>query len=301
MKPLTVLFLLLVSAYACTDTTTASEMQEETVEQATRNEPYGGLALYTLRDTMAKNPRGVLQTVADMGYRNIEAAGYADGKFYGMAPAAFQSFLDSIGLTPMSSHHGDVTLENADRHIADAVAAGFTYFVIPIPPMGHFRYDEATRTLGMSEDVAEVSRILNEIADKCHAAGIRCLYHNHDFEFRPNAAGVVPMDYFVENSDPEKLNFQMDLYWVTRAGGDPVAYFEKYPGRWYAWHVKDMDDQQRFAPVGQGSIDFARILDQAEQAGMKTYFVEQDATFDGQQPIEAVQISHAALAEIGFE
>ena len=300
MQKLAYLLLFLV-LQSCADTTTAAEMQEDTTEAATANEPYGGLALYTLRDTLAQNPRGVLRAVAEMGYQNIEAAGYRDGRFYGMEPTAFKNFLDSIGLVPMSTHHSDVTLENADRYIADAVAAGFTYFVIPIPPMGHFRYDETTRTLGMSEDVAEVSRLLNAIAERCHAAGIRCLYHNHDFEFKANAAGVVPMDYFVEHSDPEKLNFQMDLYWVTRAGGDPLAYFERYPGRWPAWHVKDMDAQGRFAPVGQGLIDFARILTGAKTAGLQTYFVEQDATFDGQPPIEAVQISHAALPELGFE
>lgn len=109
------------------------------------------------------------------------------------------------------------------------------------------------------------------------------------------------MDYFIENSDPDKLNFQMDLYWVVRAGANPLAYFERHPGRFHAWHVKDMNARQRFAPVGTGSIDFKRILEQSDRSSIKTYSVEQDATFDGQQAMEAVQISRTALGEIGFE
>jgi sugar phosphate isomerase/epimerase len=278
-----------------------------TAEAPMENEPtevtkaaFGGLALYTLRDTLAGDPRGVLRTVADLGYQYIEAAGYRDGKFYGMAPAEFKSYLDEIGLTPMSTHHGDVTLDNADEMIAAAKAAGFQYFVIPIPPMGHFKVDSSTGEMGMSGTVQEVSDIINAIAEKCAAAGVKCLYHNHDFEFKKNAKGIVPIDYFIENSNPEHLNFQMDLYWVTKAGADPVAYFEQAPGRFKSWHVKDMDEQGRFAPVGEGTIDFARILQHKDRSGMEFYLVEQDQTFN-HPPLEAIRISHAGLAEIGFE
>lgn len=288
---------------ACLDPQQSNESETATTEQsqaAKTDSAFGGLALYTLRDTLAQDPKGVLQAVADMGYRYIEAAGYADGKFYGMEPQAFKAYLDQIGLIPMSSHHGDVTLGNADEMIAAAKAAGFTYFVIPIPPMGHFHYDAATQTMGMSNEVEEVMDIINTIAAKCHAAGIQCLYHNHNFEFNVNEAGIVPMHYFIEESNPEHLSFQMDLYWVTQAGADPLDYFAKAPGRFVSWHVKDMDDQGRFAPVGTGHIDFGRILEQAEQAGLKHYFVEQDMTFN-HPPLEAIAISHEALEEIGFE
>jgi len=93
----------------------------------------------------------------------------------------------------------------------------------------------------------------------------------------------------------------MDLYWMTKAGADPIAYFEKYPGRFKEWHVKDMDEQGRFAPVGKGSIDFKRILAQKELAGMQYYFVEQDQTYDGLEPLEAIKISKAGIEEVGFK
>ncbi len=259
-----------------------------------------GIALYTLRDTMAINPKGVLKAVADLGYAYVEAAGYDDGKFYGMSPLEFKTYLKQVGLKPISSHMGMVTLDNADKLIADVKAAGFEYFVIPVPPMGAFAFDPASKTLSMKQDAKTVLANLNAIADKCAAAGLKCLYHNHDFEFKPGPDGIVPIDYFIENSDPKKLNFQMDLYWVTKAGADPVAYFDRYPGRFHAWHVKDMDAEGRFAPVGEGSIDFARILAAKEQSGMRFYLVEQDMTWN-ETPMQAIAISKKGLTKIGFK
>jgi len=294
--------LLTLGLYACISETQSDSAAADVAAEQTEasRSSLGGLALYTLRDTMGKAPQSALRAVADLGYQYIEAAGYAEGKFYGMEPAAFKAYLDEVGLTPVSSHHGDVTLDNADQMIADVKAAGFQYFVIPVPPMGHFTFDRETRTMGMSGDVAEVMEIINAIARKCSEAGLSCLYHNHNFEFQPNEAGVRPMDYFIEHSDPEHLNFQLDLYWAISAGVDPVDYFAQAPGRFKAWHVKDMDEQGRFAPVGTGTIDFARIWAERARAGLEHYFVEQDMTFH-HSPLEAVAISHEALGALGFE
>lgn len=264
------------------------------------NPRYGGLTLYTVRDDMKTNPKEVIKKISDIGYKYIEAAGYENGKFHGLAPVEFKNYLKEVGLTPISTHMPTVTLDNADQLIADVKAAGFKYFVIPVPPMGHFKYDAAAKTISMSDDVEAITNILNTIGKKCKAAGLELLYHNHDFEFKKNGKGVVPMDYFLTNTDPQYVNFQMDLYWVTKAGADPVAYFEKYPGRFKLWHVKDMDKQGRFAPVGTGTIDFARILAKKELSGMEYYIVEQDMTFD-MQPLEAVQISHKGLKKFGFK
>ena len=264
------------------------------------NDRFGGLALYTVRDAMKEKPRETLKEIAAIGYKNIEAAGYAEGKFYGMTPSEFKKYLDEVGLNPVSSHHGDVTLENADQMIADVKAVGFKYFVVPVPPMGHFRFDRETRKLRMSEEVEEITRILNIIGEKCTAAGLEMLYHNHDFEFEKNAKGIIPLDYFIEHTNPKHVSFQLDLYWATKAGVDPVAYFKKAAGRIKSWHVKDMDSEGRFAPVGTGTIDFTRLLQHQKLSGLEYYFVEQDRTF-GQTPLEAVKISHKALKEIGFK
>ena len=185
--------------------------------------------------------------------------------------------------------------------MADVKAAGFQYFVIPVPPMGLFKVDSETRTMGMTGGAENLANILTTLGKKANKAGLKLLYHNHDFEYLKDTEGIVPIDYLLEHCDPKYVNFQMDLYWVTKAGADPVAYFNKYPKRFKIWHVKDMDDQGRFAPVGEGQIDFTRILAKKELSGMKYYMVEQDRTFDGLKPLEAINISHKGLKKIGFK
>jgi sugar phosphate isomerase/epimerase len=262
---------------------------------------FGGLALYTVRDDMGTNAKATLQAVADAGYKNIEAAGYEDGKFYDMSPTDFKKMVKSMGLKPISTHQGSVTLENADQMMAEVKAAGFKYFVIPVPPMGMFEFNRENMTMGMKGSVQELAEILNTLGQKAKKVGLKLLYHNHDFEFKKNAEGIVPIDYLLENLDSKYVNFQMDLYWVTKAEANPIAYFNKYPGRFKIWHVKDMDKQGRFAPIGEGSINFKNILANKALSGMKYYMVEQDMTFDGLKPLEAIKISHDGLKEIGFK
>lgn len=261
---------------------------------------FGGLALYTVREDMGNDPKATLDKVKMAGYAYIEAAGYQDGKFYGMAPEDFKSHLENMGLKPVSAHQGTVDFDNVDEQIAAVKTAGFKYFTIPVPPMGMFTFDSDSKTMGMKGTVAELADILTRLGKKCEAAGLELLYHNHDFEFMENEEGVVPIDYLLENTDPKYVNFQMDLFWVTKAGAGPVAYFERYPGRFKSWHVKDMDDEGKFAPVGEGNIDFKRILKERKTSGMVKYFVEQDMTWD-KEPLEVIQISHKALKEIGFD
>lgn len=262
---------------------------------------FGGMTLYTVRNEMGTDPVGTLKKVADIGYKYVEAVNYQDGTFYGMSPEAFNKQLSDLGLTPLSVHMGMITLANADTLIADAKAAGFQYVVAPIPIMGLFSFNQETRSLAMTEDLDSLVNILNVIGQKCKAAGLEFLYHNHNFEFEKNKKGVVPIEYMLEKLDASSVNFQMDLYWVIKAGADPVAYFEKYPGRFKIWHVKDMDEQGRFAPVGTGSIDFQRIVEKKDLSGMTYYIVEQDQTFDDLKPLEAIKISYDGLKKFGFK
>jgi len=261
---------------------------------------FGGLALYTVRDAMNSDVKGTLKAVADAGYKYIEAAGYNNGKFYGLSPQEFKSVLDEVGLIPISSHNGTVNYDNVDAMITDMVTVGFKYFVIPVPPMGLFTVDMKTNSMGMKGGVENLVNILNTFGEKCNNAGLELLYHNHDFEFKQDKDGIVTMDYLLEHTNPEFVNFQMDLYWVTKAGKDPLYYFKQYPGRFKSWHVKDMDDQGHFAPVGNGHIDFTKLLAQKELSGLFYYFVEQDRTF-GMTPFEAIRISHEGLKKIGFK
>ncbi|WP_419197718.1 sugar phosphate isomerase/epimerase family protein [Maribacter cobaltidurans] len=288
--------------FSCKEKTEKTNEMADTPETPVEEvKDFGGLALYTVRDDMGTDAKSTLKAVADAGYENIEAAGYADGKFYNMTPVDFKAYLSEIGLNPISTHQSSVTLDNADEMMAEVKAAGFEYFVVPVPPMGMFTFNMEERTMGMKGTAQELADILDTLGEKASNAGLKLLYHNHDFEFKKGDDDVVMIDYLLENCNPDNVNFQMDLYWVTKAGADPVAYFEKYPGRFKLWHVKDMDDQGRFAPVGTGTIDFGRILEKKELSGMEYYMVEQDMTFDGLKPLEAIKISHEGLKEIGFE
>lgn len=268
--------------------------------QLLAQDKFGGLALYTVREDMALDPESTLQNVADIGYQYVEAAGYKDRKFYGMEPVEFKNYLKEVGLIPLSSHQSTVTLENADEMIADVKAAGFEYFVVPIPPMGLYKKDPDTKERGFTGGAANLAEILDILGEKCYKAGLKLLYHNHDFEFKKDTDGIVPIEYLLENCNPKYVNFQMDLFWVSKVGVDPVVYFKKYPGRFKLWHVKDMDLEGNFAPVGSGTIDFSRILEQKSLSGMEYYYVEQDTTFH-EKPIEAIKISHEGLKKIGFD
>jgi len=298
MKNIFVLTMLLLIA-SCGNKENENKANKDN-EKGNIQKRMGGLALYTVRDDMNKDPKATLREVAKAGYVNIEAAGYENGLFYGMSPEAFNKELNQLGLVPISSHQGDVTLENADNMMADVKAAGFEYFVVPIPPMGLFNYDNSTNTMSMTGGAKNLAQILDTLGVKASAAGLKLLYHNHDFEFMKDSEGVVPIDYLLEHCNPDFVNFQMDLFWVTKAGADPVAYFENYPDRFKIWHVKDMNDEGKFAPVGEGNIDFKRILGNKDKSGMNYYMVEQDRTF-GITPLEAIKISHQGIKDIGFE
>ncbi|MEO9892813.1 sugar phosphate isomerase/epimerase [Aurantibacter sp.] len=294
---------LLIGSFSCKNSVKKEAVSEENtneiIENSTAN--FGGLALYTVRDDMGTDAKATLQAVADAGYKNIEAAGYADGNFYDMSPTDFKALLDELELSPISTHQATVTLENADAMMADVKAAGFEYFVIPIPPMGMFEYNQEKQSMGMNGTAVDLAKILDTLGEKASAVGLKLLYHNHDFEFIKNDSGESIIDYLLENCNANHVNFQMDLYWVTKAEADPIAYFEKYPGRFIIWHVKDMDSKGRFAPVGTGKIDFESILAKKELSGMKYYMVEQDKTFDGMKPLEVIKTSHEGLKKIGFK
>ena len=293
------LLITLTLGFTSCSTEKSTEVSSETPEVVQpETKSFGGLALYTVRDSMASNPKNTLQAVADAGYAYVEAANYEDGKFYGMTPAEFKSYVESLGMTVKSAHMGMVNMENADQLIADVKVAGIEYFVIPVPPMGMFTF--GPEGMGMKGTPDELVTIMNTLGEKCTNAGIKLLYHNHDFEFKAMEDGTIIEELLLEKCDPKHVNFQMDLFWVNKAEVDPLTYFEKYPGRFIAWHVKDMNDEGNFAPVGTGNIDFKRILAEKEKSGMEFYLVEQDQTF-GLDPMEAIKISHKGLEEIGFK
>jgi sugar phosphate isomerase/epimerase len=244
---------------------------------------YIGLQLYTVRDAMEKDPTGTLAKVAAIGYNSLEGATYTGSqKFYGMTPAAFSKVLKQHGLIMPSSHYrlGEekvngqtqkgTILSEWSKAVDDAAAVGIKYMVCAY-------LSEAER--GGIDHYKVVANELNKAGERCKKSGIQLCYHNHDFEFNAQS-GKVPYDILLNNTDKNLVKMEMDLYWVSKAGKDPVALINQHPGRFPLFHVKDMDKTpaKNFTEVGNGSIDFKRIFKQAEKAGMKYFFVEQDKT-----------------------
>jgi sugar phosphate isomerase/epimerase len=258
--------------------------------QAAKNQYSIGLQLYTLRDTIGNDPKGVMQKVAAMGYKEIETYGYADGQIFGMKFSDFAAHVKKLGMKITSGHY-PLELAASDQWqqaVADAKAIGQKYMVVPW-------LAESERT--SIENYKKICATLNKAGEICNKNGIRFGYHNHAFEF-DTVDGQIPYDVMLAELDPKKVSMELDLYWVYRAGKNPLSYFEKYPGRFEQWHVKDMDktNRDRNADIGTGSIDFKALFAKAKQSGLKHFYVEQE-TYPG-QPIDSVAASIKNLKTI---
>jgi len=243
-----------------------------------------GLQLWSVKDDMKKDPKATVAKVGEMGYKFVEAAGYADGKFYGMSPTEFKKLCEDSGLQFLGSHTGQnlPTKENWDKTMAwwdaaiDAHAeAGVKWIVQPwMSPEGYKSLD------GLKKYV----EYFNAVGEKCNAKGIVFGYHNHDKEFTTEFEGKPLYDHMVELSDPDKMMFQLDLYWINKGGKDALKYFEKYPGRFMLWHIKDNKE------LGEsGTMDFTEIFNHKKESGLKYGIVEvEDYNFT---PLESVQKS----------
>ncbi len=261
-------------------------------------DPQPGLSLYTLRKEMKAHPQRTLREVKNAGYTFMEDAGYENGMFYGMKPLKFKALLDELDLVPLSSHQAHFNNENANKILTDMQVVGFSYLVIPFPPEGSFTLDSVSKVPKIS--VEKLTETLNSWGERCRNEGIALLYHNHDFEFKKDEKGFTPMQYLLENTNPHFVNIELDVYWAVHSGAGLLPYFKEYPKRFPLWHLKDRDDQGRFAPVGQGNIDFAALLKRKELAGMKFALVEQDETYDGMTAFEAIKLSREKLKKFGF-
>ncbi|MGN7204059.1 sugar phosphate isomerase/epimerase family protein [Pedobacter sp. SAFR-022] len=238
---------------------------------------YVGLQLFTIREAMAKDPKAALAKVASLGYNAVEGATYTGTQlFYNMSGVEYAKTLKDNGLISPSSHYmlgesmdAKGTITNGwEKAVDDAAAIGTKYMVCAYlldPERGNLDHYKAT------------AEKFNKAAEVCKKAGIQFCYHNHDFEFEAQN-GKYPFDVLLENTDKDLVKFELDLYWASRANQDPIKLFNRYPGRFPLWHVKDMDKStaKNITEVGNGSIDFKRIFAQSKKAGLDYFFVEQD-------------------------
>lgn len=244
-----------------------------------------GIQLYSVRGEMERDVEGTLAHLASIGYREVEFAGY-----FNRTPQAVRTILRRHGLAaPSANVPIEILRRDWARTLEGANIIGHRYIVVPYLPQ------EDQRTL---DDYKRVSAEFNQLGDQAKRAGIRLAYHNHDSEFVP-LGGRIPYDVLLAETDPVYVALELDLFWATKAGQDPLAYFARHPGRFELVHVKDSSGppEHRQVAVGQGVIDFRRILSRKGQAGIRHAFVEQDEPPD---PFEFARASYAYLERLRF-
>ena|ERR1051326_1734535 len=250
-----------------------------------------GLQLYTLRNQVEKDLAGTLERVSQIGYREVEFAGY-----FGRKPNEIREILEKNKLTAPSSHVGYPTDWNAwQQTLADAKTAGHQYVTVAWTP------EELRTRPGGFKAVADDFNKAGEAASK---AGLRFAYHNHDYELKAPDGGELPFDTLLANTDPKLVTYEMDLYWMVKGGADPIAYFKKYPGRFTMVHVKDATaaPARNMADVGHGTIDFPRIFryDAEHGSHIAHAFVERDDATTLPDPFGSVKTSFAYLEKMNY-
>ncbi len=258
---------------------------------AQKQEKYIGLQLWSVRGDMNEDPEGTLARLGEMGYSFIEAAGYSDGKFYGMEPESFKALAESKGLDFLSSHVM-LAIEDMDHEqvmqwweqcIDAHRKAGVRYIV------------QAAMGGAAVKDIDVLNRYIkmfNNVGRMAGEAGMLFGFHNHAVEFE-TLDDVVVLEHMIENTDPDLVFFQPDFYWFYRGGADPLDYFERYSGRFEVWHVKD------YAELGKsGKIDFERIFTKDKSSGRKYIVVEVEQY--NHEPLTSVNISLDYLLNADF-
>ena len=248
-----------------------------------------GLQLYTLRDVLPKDPKGVLKQVASFGYKQIESYEGAQGIFWGMSNTDFKKYMDDLGMTIISSHC-DMN-KDFEKKAEEAAAIGMKYLICP--------YLGAQKTL---DDYKKFATTFNQKGEICRKNGIRFAYHNHDYSFK-ELEGQLPQDVMMSIADPNLVDFELDIYWVVVAGQDPEAWFNKYPNRFRLCHAKDRtknpvaDNGKNSVELGTGVIDWPKVLKTAKKNGMEYYIVEQEAYPNGTS-LEAVKVNAAYMKSL---
>lgn len=251
-----------------------------------------GLQLYTLRDDMPKDPRGVLKQVASFGYKQIESYEHDKlGIFWGMSHTEFKSYMDELGMTIVSAHC-DIK-KNFEQKAEQAAAIGMKYLICP--------YIGPQKSIDEYKKYAEQ---FNKAGEICKKNGIRFAYHNHDYSFK-KMDGQYPQEVMMDNTDSSMVDYEMDIYWVVAANEDPEAWMKKYKNRFRLCHVKDRsktpgaNNGENSVVVGTGTIDFPKILKAAKSNGMDYYIVEQEA-YKGTTPLEAVAANAVYMKSIAI-
>ena len=255
-----------------------------------------GLQLYSVRREMAQDVPGTLRRVRELGFQEVELAGT-----YNLTPAQFRQELDRVGLRATAMHVGYERLRDdlpgviAEAKVLGAESVGTAWIPHPTGPI----------TVAIARQTAAD---FNRWGRALRAEGLRFFYHIHGYEFMPEN-GVLPMDVLMQETDPEAVKFEIDVFWAALPGVDPAALIRKYPNRWELMHIKDMKQgvarnvhtgsappDETEVPTGQGQIDYRAVLRAAKEVGLDRYYIE-DETIN---PLAAIAQSIQFLETVRF-
>ncbi len=230
----------------------------------TRRSDKWGVQLYTFREAMAEDAVGTLKLIAKLGFKEIETANSSKGYYYGLAASEMKKVCEDLGMTLRSGH---VPIDkNWEQTMQEAVESGQEYLICSSMP-------SKGQTVDNYKAVAEK---FNKAGEDCNKMNLKFGYHNHAYEFE-SENGTVLYDVLMDHTDPNLVHMEMDLGWVAYGGKDPVAYFERYPGRFPLWHLKDMSIEKKHSTeFGKGDLDILAALKNAEKSGFKHVFIEQE-------------------------
>ena len=225
-----------------------------------------GIQLWTVKTALAKDPRGVLKQLSADGYKQIESFEGSKGMFWGMTNTEFKKYMNDLGMTIISSHCN--TAKDFEKKADEAAAIGMRYLLNAYVPV--------QKTV---DDYKKIAEEFNKNGEICKKAGIRFGYHNHDHDFNV-VDGQPALNIYLQNTDPALVDFEMDIYWVVTAKQDPEAWLKKYKNRFRLCHIKDRiknaTEKDASCILGEGSINFPKIIKTAKANGMQYYIVEQE-------------------------
>jgi sugar phosphate isomerase/epimerase len=227
--------------------------------------PDFGLQLYSVRDVIGADPKGILKQIAGFGYKKIESYQGDKGIFWGMAPKEFKAYMDELGMTIVSSHAD--TTKNLEKTAAEAAEAGLTYILQP--------YIGPQKSLDEWKKRADE---FNKRGEICKKAGIKFGYHNHDYSFA-ELDGKVPQEILLDNTDKSLVVFELDLMWIEVPKFDTIGHIKKYAGRYELCHIKDFVREPKVdsTDLGKGIVDYPSLLKIASDNGITQFIVEQEA------------------------
>jgi sugar phosphate isomerase/epimerase len=249
-----------------------------------------GLIMGVLKNELNLDYKGTIRKVADIGYKYLEI-----GNYPGRSREDFKEFLKELNLVPIAggSSIGEMMDEEKLRKLCDdALYMGKKYMICYWPWLD----GGPGKTL---DDFLIATERINKAGKICKEMGIRFAFHNHDQEFISVKGYQWAYEAILENTDPGIVDMELDLYWAVKGGGDPLTVFNKYPGRFKIFHVKDMDNtaEKVYTCPGYGIIDFAKIFSKSEKAGVEYYIVEIDKH---PEPIQCVRDSYDYLMNLRF-